>query len=217
MSVDKIYGIAINDADYQVRKTKWENGKTIQLWICPYYKVWMQMLVRCYSDKFNSQYKFKYKRKVCKSWLTFSNFRSWMEEQDWERKELDKDIFGEGSGIYSPKNCIFISSELNKFFNLRSNIRSGGDLPVGVSANHKRGKPYVSATRIHGKKKQLGQFDDPLEAHFVWLAKKIELLEEIISNEKDLRLINQLIKINNHLKQSLKDKVTLTSFYLSKD
>ena len=51
----------------------------------------------------------------------------------------------------------------------------------------------------------------------MWLAKKIELLEEVISNETNPRLINQLNKINNHLKQSLKDKVTLTSFYLSKD
>ena len=91
-----VCGVGINDADYAV--VEWEtigyvNGKQNQkrVWECPYYKVWGSMLKRCYSDKYQERYQTYKGCTVSEEWLTFSNFKNWMEKQDWEGKHLDKE------------------------------------------------------------------------------------------------------------------------------
>lgn len=70
------------------------------------------MIARCYS-KNQGKYTPSYKGcSVCEEWLTFSNFKSWMETQDWEGKELDKDLLGDGT-LYSPETCCFITKHMN--------------------------------------------------------------------------------------------------------
>ena len=105
------YGVGINDAQYQVQLRNTDNT----LLTCPFYKVWSDMLKRCYSQTFltkNPTYKGCY---VCTPWLTFSNFRKWMETQAWKGKELDKDILIAGNKIYSPETCIYVPQWLNSF------------------------------------------------------------------------------------------------------
>lgn len=83
----KILGVAINDAEYVV--TAKVDGVKIS---CPYYKVWANMLQRCYNKKEQERYPNYAGCTVCDEWLTFSTFKSWMERQDWRGKHLDKDI-----------------------------------------------------------------------------------------------------------------------------
>lgn len=117
-----VAGIGINDANYITNKYSKIGGKIKLVWRCPYYNTWSRMLNRCYGNSASPQYK---DVEVCTEWLTFSNFKSWMEEQDWKDKELDKDLFGDGS-IYSPDSCCFIPAHLNTLITeIRKNNTTG--------------------------------------------------------------------------------------------
>ena len=92
-----VYGVGINDADYSVAKTEvigHVDGKRKQkrVWGCPYYEVWANMLKRCYSAKCQGKQPTYKGCSVSEEWLRFSNFGRWMEVQDFEGKQLDKDL-----------------------------------------------------------------------------------------------------------------------------
>ena len=126
-----IYGVGVNDADYAV--TMYEevgDVKRKQVWICPFYQKWRSMLRRCYGKSFVTKNPTYIRCSVTKEWLVFSNFKSWMEKQDWEGKELDKDLLFPGNKIYSPETCVFVDSVINTFV-IECN-KSRGEWPIGV-------------------------------------------------------------------------------------
>jgi hypothetical protein len=103
-----IYGIGTNDADYMVDpRIDGKRGR------CPIYRVWKSMLERCYSEKRQAKCPTYIGCTVCKEWLTFSNFRRWMVNQDWQGKQLDKDILVKGNKIYSAETCCFVTQAVN--------------------------------------------------------------------------------------------------------
>jgi hypothetical protein len=104
-----VYGVGINDADYQV-STRDKNGKE---WRCPFYKTWKNMLARCYSPAFQRNQPLYKGCSVDERWHRFSHFKSWMLEQDWEDKQLDKDMRFEGNQVYGPDTCQFLSRRDN--------------------------------------------------------------------------------------------------------
>ena len=82
----------------------------------PQYKRWVGMLQRCYTTPVSQlTYSDCY---VCDEWAYLSNFSSWMVEQNWKGKQLDKDLLGD-TYKYSPENCCFISGELNNLIEPR--------------------------------------------------------------------------------------------------
>lgn len=103
-----VYGVGVNDADYMLKPTV--NGRRE---CCPFYQKWKSMLERCYSDKNFKKYPSYIGCTVCYEWLIFSKFKSWMENQDWKGKQLDKDIRVKGNKIYSPETCSFVSHAVN--------------------------------------------------------------------------------------------------------
>lgn len=113
-----IYGVGINDSPYIV--TPVIDGK--KLW-CPYYQAWVNMMARCYSDKHKKKYPTYIGCSVIKEWRLFSNFRRWMVTQDWQGKQLDKDILVVGNKVYSPDNCMFVTMETNNLVLDGSTIR----------------------------------------------------------------------------------------------
>lgn len=150
------YGVGINDSGYIVSPTI--NGERFH---CPFYTKWQSMLQRCYSVKSQNRKPTYIGCSVCDEWLTFSAFKSWMEKQDWENKELDKDIVFSGNKIYSPTTCIFVSPEINKL--LTDNAAVRGKHPKGVSFVSRLNK-FVSKCRIGVEEKYLGLFDTSEEA-----------------------------------------------------
>lgn len=95
--VKLVCGIGINNADYTTslrEELPKVNGKRKYriLWACPFYKLWASMLQRCYSEKRLIKDPSYVGCSVHPDWHRFMNFRSWMEKQDWEGMELDKDI-----------------------------------------------------------------------------------------------------------------------------
>lgn len=193
-----VFGVGINDADYVVKV--WEsfgyvNGKRKQklVWICPYYRVWSDMLARCYSDKFQERQPTYKGCSVSEEWLTFSNFKSWMEVQDFEGKQLDKDLLFVGNKVYSSESCVFVTKVVNSFTTDRGNDR--GEWPIGVSWSKEREK-FVSMCCNPFTKKQenLGYFDCPNKAHKAWLKRKLELAHLIAAEQTDERVAKALIE-----------------------
>ena len=194
MEKRKVQGVGINDADYKVALSKTVQGKSKQYWVCPYYRRWKDMLKRCYSKTFHKSRPTYTDVVVCKEWQTFSNFREWMVRQDWEGKQLDKDIFGDGK-VYNPESCIFISLSLNVFVEWTTSKRS---LPRGVCWCKDKLK-YKSYGRENGKTKYLGQSADISECQLMWRDHKISLINKMLMEIQD----NNEIKAINKYKTSL--------------
>lgn len=104
----KIYGVGVNDADYQVSDSS--SGKEVR---CQYYIQWKNMLARCYSSAYHKQNKTYIGCSVDPRWYSFMSFRSWMMEQDWEGNQLDKDIIIHGNKVYGPDTCMFVDRKTN--------------------------------------------------------------------------------------------------------
>ena len=191
------------------------NGKRKQkrVWRCPYYTKWMSMLKRCYSENSlttNPTYK---GCSVCDEWLTFSNFRRWMETQDWEGKALDKDLLVYKNKVYSPETCCFISSKLNTFLVKSDKIR--GDYPLGVSLhsdNRCNSQALVAFIKDGRASKYLGRFKDAMEAHRAWQLAKITYGEILISNQKDPVIISGLQRAINKIKEDYNQNIETKDF-----
>ena len=182
-----VFGVGINDADYHVYKR--ENGKKV--WGCPYYRTWTDMLVRAYSDKYKQKHPTYEGVAVCEEWHSFMNFRSWMMQQEWKGKHLDKDILVQGNKVYSPTTCVFVDSAVNKFLN--DNAASRGEWPIGVHWVEPR-KKFMSLCCNPFTKKQeyLGYFHCPNQAHKAWKKRKHELACQLADIQTDERVAEAL-------------------------
>ncbi len=186
-----VCGVGINDVDYVVNIKEtigYVDGKRKRklIWMCPFYKAWASMLKRAYSDKFKETRPTYIGITVCKEWHLFSNFRKWMEEQPYEGMQLDKDLLVKGNKEYNPASCVFVPSRVNTVL-----IDSGatrGEYPLGVYFQQKKKgmvnelkKPYVGQVWMgDGKRKYLGMFSSPLEAHKAWQLAKANVIEDTV-------------------------------------
>lgn len=171
-----ICGVGINDADYNVQEYEVINGKRKNLWICPFYTKWCNIINRCYSDNYHKQYPTYRGCTVSEEWKTFSNFKAWMETQDWKDKCLDKDILFKGNKIYSSNTCVFVTNAVNLFFVDRSRYR--GKFPLGVSI---KGQSYTATCSDPFKRSTgyVGIYPTPEEAHLAWKARKHQYAVEL--------------------------------------
>lgn len=113
-----LFGFGVNDANYPVNITTGEGKLRKIVWRCPYYQKWVNMLDRVYGNSNKPSYE---NTCVCDEWANFTNFKMWMEQQDWFGKELDKDLKGDGS-LYGPDTCVFVSKKVNKLLHLKTPI-----------------------------------------------------------------------------------------------
>ena len=192
-----VCGVGNNNADYVVQKFEpigRVGGKQKQklVWCCPYYRAWKSMIERCYSDKFQEKYPTYKGCSVSNEWLTFSNFRAWMEKQDWEGNQLDKDILSIGNRVYSAKTCVFVSPMVNIF-----TIDSGatqGEWMIGVNWDKQAGKFRAQCSNPFTKKQEnLGLFTCEQQAHQAWAKRKLELAHELAAIQEDPRIAKALI------------------------
>lgn len=193
-----VYGVGVNDVDYVVQNkvtTGYVDGKqkTRLIWACPFYTCWKGVLQRCYSEK----YKAKWKTYVdCSSEEYFHsllNFKSWMEQFDWNGKHLDKDIIVPNNKIYSRDSCAFVLPRTNTFICDRSNDR--GRYLIGVTKSHS-GRQYRSRCNnpFSNSEEFLGYFSNEREAHEAWRKRKHELAQLVAETESDQRVVEALKK-----------------------
>ena len=190
-----IHGVGINDATYTVKVEEtigYIDGKRKQklVWICPFYQTWKNMMERGYCRKFKDR-RPNYKTVVvCEEWHRFSNFKAWMETQDWKGKQLDKDILVPGNKVYSPDTCAFVSARVNSF--VLDSGAARGDWPIGVYLHRQSGK-FHARSRYRGVR-SLGYFNTPQEAHLSWAKAKRNLVDQLIIEENlEPRIANALI------------------------
>ena len=164
-----VCGVGINDAWYLVHLYDGE----ILIGKCPYYRSWLNMIKRCYCQKYKETHPTYNDCSAVKEWLLFSNFKEWMVTQDWEGKQLDKDLIVAGNKIYGPDKCIFVSSKINGILN--NCAASRGALPQGVRFDSDTGK-YRSECRVDGRKQSIGYFETELEAEYAYLVFKADLI-----------------------------------------
>lgn len=206
----KIFGVGILDANYKTRIFRCDSGNQTLVWKCPFYAKWTDMLMRCYSAKYQGKQP-KYKGcYVTDEWLTFSSFRSWMECYDIEDKELDKDLLVDGNKVYSPSTCCLVSGEVNKFL-LASTSRKG-KYPLGVSLCSRNNRiRYLSRASVNKRAKNLGRFTTPMQAHHAWQKKKLELAMELQSRQDDERVRKGLQRVIDKLKYHIENGIETTS------
>lgn len=195
----KIYDVAVNDANYNIRSTvvigHTLDGKPIrkELWKCPFYVRWFNMLTRCYNKSYLDKFPTYKDVTVCEEWLTFSNFKAWMEQQDWEGKELDKDLLVDGNKIYGPDNCIFLTKQLNYFLNTNESKR--GEYLLGVYFEKDSNRFVAQCNNPFTKRcERIGRFRSELDAHQAYVEKKKKHALSLILDEPDKRIVDAIIR-----------------------
>lgn len=193
-----VHGVGINDADYVVQKKEtvdYVNGKPKQkqIWRCPCYRTWASMLERCYSAKFQERWPTYKGCSVSEDWLTFSVFKRWMAKQDWEGKQLDKDLLFEGNKVYGPDTCVFVSPMVNNFTTDSGAAR--GKWLIGVNWHKGENKFQSRCSNPFTKKRDnLGYFESEQQAHEAWRKRKLELAYELAAIQTDPRVAKSLIE-----------------------
>ena len=172
-----IYGAGINDSPYKIQIIV--DGKRYS---CHFYNIWFEMIRRCYSKEYQGRKPTYIGCIVCKDWLKFSNFKAWMETQDWQKKELDKDILFPGNKEYSPDNCVFVSRDINTLLN--KSLSSKGEHPTGVKF-HKASNKFVAECSLYGKQKHIGVYLTASEALSAYKKVKCAHLIEVANSQPE--------------------------------
>lgn len=186
-----IHGKGVNDSDYVTEKKAFVNGKKVRIWICPFFQKWVSMLYRCYS-KANLKRQPSYVGcSVSDDWLKFSKFKSWMETQDWEGKDLDKDLLVKGNKLYSADSCVFVDPFINNFILDRG--RFSGRYPTGVSLFKRDGNFRAQCNNPFTKTNEhVGYFDTPDLAALAWRDKKRYWANILADTQTDVRISEAL-------------------------
>lgn len=171
-----LYGVGINDAEYKVYM---KNSKGPRV-ICPFYRVWVNMLSRVYDKKYQQRQPSYKGCTVSKEWLVFSQFKSWMNGQDWHGKALDKDILVIGNKIYSKETCIFVDGSINNL--LLDTKANRGKYPLGVSFKKDNGL-FFAQCAVGGRSKHLGFFSSTVEAAKAYNIFKAQIIMSIAKTQ----------------------------------
>lgn len=178
-----VYGIGVNDADYAVSPLAGRSQLR-----CHFYSTWKQMITRCYSKKYQARKPTYIGCSVCSDWLIFSSFKRWMISQDWQGKELDKDLLITGNKVYSPSTCVFIDATVNNFILDQASAR--GDCMLGVNFDRQSGKFRAQCCNPFTKKhKNIGRFKSEIDAHIAWKKQKHEFALELSKTQSDSRVV----------------------------
>ena len=130
-------------------------------------------------------------------WYKLSAFKEWVEQwDDYENKEVDKDILIPGNLEYGPDTCLMVRRVVNAWF--KPTVK--GDLPRGVSWNSgwKKGKspnPYrAQITPIGGKRTALGVYATIEESSAVFEKARKEQIKVLIETETDPKVKNAIME-----------------------
>jgi len=204
-----VCGVGLNDADYPVIPMvkvdgRWKKSKDR----CPFYQVWQAMLNRCYNRKYQQKNPTYVGVTVCDEWLTFSNFRNWMEKQDYKGKFLDKDLLVNENKLYSCGTCIFVDRKINNFLSLPTK----GNIPLGVHYEARLRAPYrAQCWDGDGKQQKLGNFSDPMAAHKIWISAKISIAKQYYEVYTCPQLRQGLQRVINKLEYHLENNLEVKS------
>lgn len=199
-----VCGIGINDADYVVvKKVEYidsDGNIKIKKVTCPFYRAWTDMLSRCYREKYHKIFPSYKNCSVCDDWIRFTNFKRWMEQQDYIDNVLDKDLMVTGNKIYSPETCLFISPKVNGYLVINHGRNTSGFIGASYQTTSKQRNKWISScSQLNGKNKTLGRFSTAFEAHLAWCKFKAEMGKELIMEQTQSAVIQAIQRFINNL------------------
>lgn len=181
-----------HDFNYKVTKEIKVGGKRKQTIVCPFYRTWRGMLKRCrVNGEFQRRYPTYAGCSVADEWMSFTSFREWMANQQWEGCHLDKDILNPTNKVYGPETCVFISGKLNNFL---TNTKNNADGTLTGALWCKRENRYLArcSNPFTGLKEHIGTFKTAEEAHEAWRKRKHELACVYADQQTDPRIAKAL-------------------------
>ncbi|MCI9023456.1 MAG: hypothetical protein HFG92_03280 [Dorea sp.] len=174
------------------------------------YRVYDGILARCRSTKAtDSIHKCYSKSSMCDVWMKDpKTFVKWYLEHYYEcgdeQMDVDKDLFGDGSGMYHPDFCCILPKGINTLLanakkHYRDNETTDNVLPLGVSYNGKTGK-YTSSIQFTGTEKAipLSEWDTAEEAFEEYrVLKKADILIVAAKYKENIPddIYNRLLKV----------------------
>jgi len=179
------YGVGVNDADYKTNPTI--NGKVV---ICPYYRKWTNLIMRCYDSKFHIKNPTYKEYSVDPEWHSFMNFRKWMVKQDWKGKELVRNVLVHDNKIYSKDMCMFVDKKVKNL--LLDNESNRGLYHIGVMLEP-CGHKYRASLSHNSKTKYLGIFNTEEEASVAYKIAKSKIISDTAKLQKDVIVKKALI------------------------
>lgn len=165
-----VYGVGINDKK-GFKKTK-------------EYNLWVNMLARCYSNRFHLKQPTYINCSVSENFKSFSYFYDWCQNQIGFNNDgwhLDKDVLIKSNKHYSEDLCIFIPEEINKLLERRDKMR--GNLPIGVSFSKAAGR-YMACLSVNGKQEYIGLFFCEKDAFLAYKKRKEYHIKTIATKYK---------------------------------
>ena len=183
-----VYGVGVTGTKYPSKV----NGV-----ITKEYKLWQNMLERCYSDALKKRCPTYEGCEISDKLKSYEYFYEWCHKQigfgnqGWH---LDKDLLIKGNKVYSEDSCVFIPQEINKVLTKRTTSR--GEYLIGVSW-HKTHKAFVArVNKNKGKQEHLGYYKTELEAYNAYKIAKESFIKEQAEKWKsqiDVRAYNALM------------------------
>lgn len=184
---------------------EYENKATLHA-----YRVYDGILARCKStEATDSIHKCYNKTSMWEVWLKNPKaFVKWYLEHYYEcgdeEKDVDKDLFGDGSGMYHEDFCCILPKGLNVLLaNSKKHYNEGETpdnvLPLGVRYNSKTGK-YFSKIQFTGAEKpiQLSEWDTAEEAFAEYkVMKQADILTVVAKYKESIPdyIYNQFLKV----------------------
>lgn len=151
----------------------------------PEYRVWNDVLKRCYNPNCHEKHPTYIGCTVAKEWHNFQTFADWYVVQAGylERWHLDKDLTFLGNKVYGPSTCALVPQEVNSLLIKRGRYR--GKSPIGVIW-HKASRAFVaSVNRGHGKE-HVGSFPTALLAFNAYKSAKEAYIKVVAEKYKDV-------------------------------
>lgn len=153
------------------------------------YRVWMDMLERCYKNEGSTKHQSYKGCYVCDAWKRFSNFLSWWKENYVDGYVIDKDLVRKGNKCYCPEYCSFVPQRINNI--LGSHKAKRGEYPIGVSLTRK-GR-FASLMKRIDRHVSLGIFDTPEEAFAAYKSAKEAYIKEVADEYYNKGLITKRV------------------------
>ena len=143
------------------------------------YKLWCNMLRRCYSDIFKKKRPTYEGCGVSDNFKSYEYFYEWCNKQvgfnnkDWQ---MDKDLLVKGNKVYSENTCVFIPSEINSL--LINCTASRGKHLIGVYWSETANAFVARVSRNKGGSEHLGLFNTEIEAFNAYKQAKENYIKE---------------------------------------
>ena len=175
--IPSVFGVGVTGTKYQ---------PTINDVITKEYKLWCNMLRRCYSDDFKKKKPTYESCEVSDNFKSYEYFYEWCNNQfgfnnkDWQ---LDKDLLIKGNKVYSESTCVFIPREINQVLVKRTASR--GKYLIGVSWNKTANAFVAMVNKNKGNPEYLGYFKTEIEAFNAYKQAKETFIKEQANKWKD--------------------------------